>query len=74
MKAVILDSEKCKFLHILSKAKDRRVQTFTQEEIAYFLNISRRKIIDFENGKIFDFWLLCRYCEINGYEIEFNIK
>jgi len=73
MKSMILDSEKCKFLHILKQSKERRVEVFTQVEISKHLRVSLRKIIDFENGKIFDFWLLCRYCSINGYGLKFWI-
>lgn len=74
MKSIVLNNEKCKFIHILDTAKSNRAKVFTQQEIADCLNISRRTIIDFENGKIFDFWLLCRYCDINGLSVKFWIS
>ena len=71
---MILENEKSKFLHILSEAKIRRKQNFTQKEISEYLNVSLKKIVDFENGKIFDFWLLCRYSDINFYSVIFNLN
>ena len=52
---MILENEKSKFLHILSECKVRRKQIFTQKEISKYLNVSLKKVVDFENGKIFDF-------------------
>jgi len=72
-KSMILESEKSKFLHILKECKQRRVKSFTQQEICTHLNVSRKKLVDFENGRIFDFWLLCRYANINFYDIEIQL-
>ena len=74
MKSVILENEKRKFLHILDKAKKRRAQCFTQEEISSYLKVSRRTIQNFEKGIDFDFWLLCRYCDLVGININFWMK
>lgn len=69
---MILENEKSKFLHILEQIKVRRAKTFTQKEVSEILNVSLRKFIDFENGKIYDFWLLCRYADLFGYEVLFD--
>jgi len=71
---VILESEKRKFLHILTVLNEKSAKVFTQQEKANFLKISRRKLIDFENGKIFDFWLLCRYADLVGESILFWVS
>lgn len=70
---MISANAKCKFLDILNTAKQLRVQNFTQKEISEIICVSRSKLINFENGLIFDFWLLEQYCAINGMELEFNI-
>lgn len=71
---MILENEKSKFLHILKHCKERRKQTFTQKEISVYLEVSLTKVINFEKGKIFDFWFLCRYANINGININFNMN
>ena len=42
------------YVHILALVKTRRANICTQNEIATDLKVSRRKYIDFENGKIKD--------------------
>jgi len=73
-KSVILKNEKRKFMHILTVLNEKSAKVFTQQEKADCLKISRRKLIDFENGKIFDFWLLCRYADLVGESISFWIS
>jgi transcriptional regulator with XRE-family HTH domain len=70
---MISANAKCKFLDILTTAKELRVQNFTQKEISEMLCVSRSKLINFEKGLIFDFWMLEQYCAISGIELEFNI-
>jgi len=71
---MILDSEKCNFLHILEQLNSRCKNNFTQLELSKYLNVSRKKIIDFQKGRIFDFWLLNRYADILGMSIDFQLK
>jgi DNA-binding XRE family transcriptional regulator len=51
----------------------RRAEIFTQQEIAFYLGVSRRKIIQFEGGAI-DLPLLFAYGDILGMEIEISFK
>ncbi|MDX1365475.1 MAG: hypothetical protein R3243_14790 [Arenibacter latericius] len=43
-------------------------------ELAGYLKLSTRKLSDFKNGKIFDFWLLIQYAAIIGKNIDFDMK
>ena len=73
---MILDSEKSKFLAILTKinhSNNTGGKIFTQSELAGHLKVSRKKMNDFVNGTIFDFWLLCRYADLLGMEIKFTL-
>ena len=70
---MILETEKRKFLHILDEINKHCVNTFTQKELATHLKVSRKKIVDFQKGRILDFWLLCRYADLVGMEIGFKL-
>jgi DNA-binding XRE family transcriptional regulator len=69
--ATILPNEKRKFLRMLIELKQRRAQTFSQDEVATYLGISRRTLVDFEHGRIYNFWLLCRYGDLLGLPVVF---
>lgn len=72
--AVNISNElKCSYMHHLKPLIKRRAEMFTQNEIAKHLNVSRRKIIQFESGAI-DFALLFAYGDILGMEIELSFK
>ncbi len=71
---MILDNEKSKFLHILVDLNKECKNLYTQQELSTYLKVSRKKIVDFQKGRIFDFWLLCRYADILGVSIDFNLK
>ena len=73
MAAVFSEIDRCKYLHILNTVKAIRVTLFNQKEIAELLEVSRKKLIDFEKGKVIDFELLTQYAAINGKEIVFNL-
>ena len=68
---MISESDKSKYLHILTRLKAKHANIFTQKELANHFNISLRKMSDFLNGKIFDFWLLLQYAAIIGIELKF---
>ena len=73
---MIIENEKSKLLHILSELNKRNedgVKLFTQKELATHLKVSRKKMNNFVNGEIFDFWLLCRYADLLGKRIDFKI-
>lgn len=70
---MILETEKKQFLHILDILNKECKNVFTQKELSIYLKVSRKKIVDFQKGRIFDFWLLCRYADILGKEIKFNL-
>jgi len=74
---MILESEKSKFLAILTKinhSNNSGGKIFTQSELAEHLKVSRKKMNDFVNGTIFDFFLLCRYADLLGMEIKFQLN
>ena len=59
-------------MHILNELKPIRVQNYTQVEIAKYLGVSRRKLINFENGEI-DFILLTQYAGLLNRTISFML-
>jgi len=69
---MILENEKERFLYILKILNKECKGLFTQKELAQYLNVSRPTIANLQNGKSFDFWLLCRYGDLLGIEIKFN--
>lgn len=52
----------------------RKESMQTQDEVAEWLKIDRRKIIDFENGKRFDTELLCKLCDKFSIELILNYE
>lgn len=52
--------------------ENRNSSKITQDMVAQWLNVDRRKIIDFENLKRFDVELMCNYCDIYGIELYFK--
>lgn len=62
------------FLRILCELKPLRADFCTQEELAGYLSVSRRKLTDFENGNNYDFWLLVDYASILGKNIIFDVR
>ncbi len=73
---MITEKEKENFLHILKELNNYNSnlgKLFTQKELSIHLKTSRKKIVDFQKGRIFDFWLLCRYADILGKGIKFNL-
>lgn len=70
----VSNEDKCKYLQILSESTNKHAKNFTNKDLSELLNVSVRKLIDFKNGKIFDFWLLIQYAALVGIEISFDIK
>ena len=70
---MISDLDKCKYLQILDDLNKLHANTFTQSELSKHLKTSVRKISDFKNGKVIDFWLLTQYAGIIGKEIKFYL-
>ena len=64
------DEFKQNWFYLIQDMSCRRVQIFTQGEIAKHLNESRKTIIEFERGKIFDSRLLNNYAGILGYDLK----
>lgn len=71
---MISNQDKCNYLHILKKLNNLHAKIFTQKELANHLKVSVRKLSDFQNGKVFDFWLLTQYAGIIGKRIKFNLN
>ena len=60
---------------IVSELKENRNQSkVTQDTVAGWLNVSRKKLIEFENLKCFDMLLLCNYCKIYGIDLKLTYK
>jgi DNA-binding XRE family transcriptional regulator len=74
MKRVISEDIKCKFLHILTECKNKRVKNYTQKECAEYMECSLKTFVNFESGKIFDFWLLCDFAEFIGIKIDITYE
>lgn len=70
---MILENKKSMFLDTVKELKVKRLKYFTLNELSEFLNTSRAKLSAFENGKNFDFWLLCRYAQILQEKIIFGL-
>jgi DNA-binding XRE family transcriptional regulator len=64
------DTFKQNWFYLVQDISCRRVQLFTQGEIALYLNESRKTIIEFEKGNIFDARLLNNYAGILGYDLK----
>jgi DNA-binding XRE family transcriptional regulator len=67
----IQDQEK--WFSLIQDINCRIVQNFTQGATAKYLGVSRKTIVDFEHGKIFDTRLLFAYAGLVGYSINFNL-
>jgi DNA-binding XRE family transcriptional regulator len=52
--------------------ENRNQSKCTQDTVANWLNVSRKKLIEFENLKRLDIELLCKYSDIYG--IDLNLK
>jgi DNA-binding XRE family transcriptional regulator len=50
--------------------ENRNSSKCTQDTVASWLNVSRKKLIEFENLKQMDFKLLCAYCDIYGIDLK----
>jgi hypothetical protein len=64
------DEFKQNWFYLIQDISCRRVQIFTQSEVAKHLNESRKTIIEFEKGNIFDARLLNNYAGILGYDLK----
>ena len=64
------DEFKQNWFYLIQDMSCRRVNIFTQAEIAKHLNESRKTIIEFEKGNIFDARLLNNYAGIVGYDLK----
>jgi DNA-binding XRE family transcriptional regulator len=53
--------------------KERKESKFSQEFMADWLGVSRKKLNEFEQGKI-DFFLMCHYADKLSIDIELTIK
>jgi len=53
--------------------QERKESKFSQEFMADWLGVSRKKLNEFEQGKI-DFFLMCHYADKLSIDIELTIK
>ena len=54
----ISDKDKCKYMQILAELNRLHAKIFTLDELSKHFGVSVRKLSDFKNGKVIDFWLL----------------
>lgn len=52
--------------------ENRNTSRATQDIVSKWLNVSRKKLIEFENLKGIDIKLMCEYADIYGIEIKLN--
>lgn len=52
--------------------ENRNQSKSTQDMVSSWLNVSRKKLIEFENLKGLDIKLMCEYADIYGIEIKLN--
>ena len=52
--------------------ENRNSSKCTQDTVASWLNVSRKKLIEFENLKQMDFKLLCSYSDIYGIDLKLS--
>jgi hypothetical protein len=74
MKSINIELIKSKYLHILSQCRYKRVKDYTQKECAEYLDCSLKKFSNFENAKLFDFFLLCDFALFLDIEIDITYK
>lgn len=53
--------------------QERKESKFSQEFMAEWLGVSRKKLNEFENGKI-DFFLMCHYADKLSIDIELTMN
>ena len=73
MNSHITDDDKCKYLQVLAELNRLHAKIFTLEELSNHFDVSVRKLSDFKNGKVIDFWLLAQYAAIIGKQIKFDL-
>lgn len=69
----ISNDDKANYMQILAELNRNNAGICTQKELSYYLRVSVRKISDFQNGLIIDFWLLQQYAGIIGRKVEFRL-
>lgn len=69
----ISDDDKANYMQILAELNRNNANFCTQKELSEYLRVSVRKISDFQNGLIIDFWLLQQYAGIIGRRVEFRL-
>lgn len=74
MNQLIRETDNDNYMQILAELNENHKGLFNQMQLSACLGISVRKLSDFKNGKLIDFWLLTQYALIIGREIEFNLK
>lgn len=68
-----LSTFKCTYNKIVKQlVENRNSSKVTQDMVAKWLKVDRRKIIDFENLNRFDIELMYNYCNIYGIDLYFN--
>ena len=68
-----LSTFKCTYEKVVKQLiENRNTSKSTQDMVAKWLNVDRRKIIDFENLTRFDVELMCRYSDIFGIDLYFK--
>jgi transcriptional regulator with XRE-family HTH domain len=70
----IAEIDKERYFTLIQQISCRRVQNFTQSDLCDYLKVSRKTLIEFEKGNIYDISLLFAYAAINGYNINFNLE
>jgi hypothetical protein len=73
MKTTKTEILECKYRYILDELNRRCYDCVTQQDLADYFHVSRRKINEFINGKTIDFKLLNSYANICGMELKLEL-
>lgn len=66
---------KCTYNEIVNQLiENRNASKSTQDMVAKWIKVDRRKIIAFENLVTFDIELMCKYCDIYGIDLKLTFK
>jgi len=74
MNQLISDEDYANYCRLVDELNQLHANNFTQSELSKHFGVSVRKISDFQNKKLIDFWLLTQYAAIIGKQIEFDFS
>lgn len=74
MNKLISEQDSENYFTILTELNNLHKNIYTVNELCKHFGVSNKKLIDFRNGKVIDFWLLTQYAGIIGKNIVFYLE